>query len=263
MVLRLGQRGLAMSRSMRLLVVSVVILLAVGAGLTGAAIAGGTTSAPSTTQGRQEGITVQGQGKSEGTPDVLRLSLSVDVTKSTIQDALDSSNSAVSKVISALREKGVAQKDIQTTGLSIDRTYTYPKNSTPRFRGYHVGNSIQVKIRDLKNAGKTIAASATAAGNTVRIDGISFDLQDNVALLKSARDSAMTDARTKAEQYASDSGRRLGKVVVITEQQQPSYPVPAFAGTFASPSVAGPVDVPISAGVQQVTVTVTVVYDFA
>ena len=252
-----------MSRTMRLLVVSVVILLAIGAALAGAALAGGSTPATSTTQGRQEGITVQGQGKSEGTPDVLRLSLSVDVVKSTIQDALDSSNAAVSKVISALRQNGVAQKDIQTTGLSIDRAYTYPRNAAPRFRGYQVGNSIQAKIRDLKNAGKTISASATAAGNAVRIDGISFDLHDNVALLKSARDSAMADAKTKAEQYASDSGRHLGKVVVITEQQQPSYPVPAYAGIVAAPAVTNSTPVPISAGVQQVTVTVTVVYEFA
>jgi uncharacterized protein YggE len=253
-----------MSRTMRLLVVSVVILLAIGAALAGAALAGGSTSTTSATQGRQEGITVQGQGKSEGTPDVLRLSLSVNVIKSTIQDALDSSNAAVSKVISVLRQNGVAQKDIQTTGLSIDRAYTYPRNAAaPRFRGYQVGNSIQVKIRDLKNAGKTISASATAAGNAVRIDGISFDLQDNVALLKSARDSAMADAKTKAEQYAGDSGRHLGKVVVITEQQQPSYPVQVFAGTVAAPAVSNSTAVPISAGVQQVTVTVTVVYEFA
>ena len=132
----------------------------------------------------------------------------------------------------------------------------------PRLRGYHVGNSVQAKIRDLKNAGKTISASATAAGNAVRIDGISFDLQDNVALLKSARDAAMADAKTKADQYANDSGRKLGKVVVITEQQQPSYP--AFAGAPAIlGSTAGPSYVPIAAGVQQVTVTVTVVYEFA
>jgi len=252
-----------MSRSMRLLVVSVVVLLAVGAGLTGAAIAGGTTATGSTSQGRQEGITVQGQGQSEGTPDVMRMSLSIDVTKSTIQDALDSSNSAVSKVMSVLRQNGVAQKDIQTTGLSIDRAYTYPRNAAPRFRGYHVGNSIQVKIRDLKNAGKTISASATAAGNAVRIDGISFDLQDNVALLKSAREAAMADAKAKAQQYAIASGRQLGKVVVITEQQQPSYPSQVFAGAVAAPSYQGPTNVPISTGVQQVTVTVTVVYEFA
>src|SRR5437764_513620 len=148
-----------MSRSMRLLIVSVVVLLAVGAGLAGAAIAGsGTTPAVSSSGGRQEGITVQGQGQSEGTPDVMRLSLSVDVTKSTIQNALDASNSAVAKVMSALRKSGVAQKDIQTTGLSIDRAYTYPKGAPPRLRGYHVGNSVQAKIRDLKNAGKTISA---------------------------------------------------------------------------------------------------------
>jgi uncharacterized protein YggE len=251
-----------MSRTMRLLIVSVVVLLAVGAGLAGAAVAGnGTTSAASSGSGRQEGITVQGQGQSEGTPDVMRLSLSVDVTRPTIQDALDASNSAVAKVMSALRNNGVAQRDIQTTGLSIDPVYAYPKNAAPRLRGYHVENSVQVKLRNLKNAGKTIAASATAAGNAVRIDGISFDLQDNVALLKSARDAAMTDAKTKAEQYAAASGRRLGKVVVITEQQQPSYPVFAAAPSLLGST--GASSVPIAAGVQQVTVVVTVVYEFA
>src|SRR5262245_17841825 len=131
-----------MSRSMRLLVLSVVILLAIGAGLTGAALAGGTTPTTSNGQGRQEGITVQGQGQSEGTPDVMRVSLSVDVTKTSIQDALDSSNAAASKVMRVLRQNGVAQKDIQTTGLAIDQVYTYPKNAAPRFRGYHVGNSL-------------------------------------------------------------------------------------------------------------------------
>lgn len=252
-----------MSRSTRLLIVSVGVLVAIGAGLAGAAIAGsGTSPAVSSSQGRQEGITVQGQGRSEGTPDVMRLSLGVDVTKATIQDALDSSNSTVTKVMSVLRRNGVSQKDIQTTGLSIDRVYTYPKNAAPRFRGYRVGNSIQVKIRDLKTAGKTISAAATAAGNTGRIDGISFDLQDNVAMLKSARDAAMADAKTKADQYAAASGRRLGKVVVITEQQQPSYlyNAPVAAGTFGSTA---PSSVPIATGVQQVTVVVTVVYEFA
>ncbi len=144
--------------------------------------------------------------------------------------------------------------------MSIDPVYTYPKNAAPRLRGYHVENSVQAKLRDLKSAGKTIAASATAAGNAVRIDGISFDLQDNIALLKSARDAAMTDAKTKAEQYAAASGRRLGKVVVITEQQQPSYPVFAGAPSLGS---TGASSVPIAAGVQQVTVVVTVVYEFA
>jgi len=165
--------------------------------------------------------------------------------------------------MSVLRQNGVAQKDIQTTGLSIDRVYAYPKNAPARFRGYHVGNSVQVKIRNLKNTGKTISAAATAAGKAGTINGISFDLQDNVALLKSARDAAMADAKAKAEQYASAAGRGLGKVVTITEQQQPNYP---GYGSFAAPALLGPTgssSVPISVGVQQVTVVVTVVYNFA
>jgi uncharacterized protein len=211
--------------------------------------------------GTTAGITVTGTADVAGTPDTLVLDLAVTAKGSTVNKALDQANSATKKVQDSLRHNGVGAKDLQTTDLQIQPEYSYPSNGTPVLQGYTVSEGITARLRDLGKAGSAISEAASAGGNAVRINGIQLDLSDTSKLVAAARDKAMADAGTKAEQYAKAAGRSLGQVVSVTENVSEPPPV-----DYSMRPAAGAADalksVPIQPGSQHVGVHVTVVYAF-
>jgi uncharacterized protein YggE len=216
------------------------------------------TAAPAASQdgSAQPGITVVGLGRVTGTPDVLRLRMAVDVRRGDVDAALNAANADLARVRDALRKNGVAARDLQTSGLSIQPTYT----SKGAINGYEVTESLTANLRDVSHAGRAIGAAATAGGNAVRVDDISFDLEGDAALLESARSSAFANAKAKAQQYADAAGRDLGALTSVNESVAvPSNPY-AEKYDFARSAGSAASSVPISAGTQEVTVTVTAVW---
>jgi uncharacterized protein len=204
------------------------------------------------------GITVGGRADVAGTPDTLRLDLSVVVTAPSVSKALAKANGSADAVQKSLLASGVAKKDLQTSGLNISPDYEF-SNGTSRLKGYQVSESVIAKLRDLGRAGDAIGKAVGVGGNAVRVNGISLDLEDTGVLVSQARDRAFADARTKAEQYARAAGRSLGEVVSIAENvSTPSpTPMPFAAADSASRELA---KVPIQPGSQDVSVGVTVVF---
>jgi len=215
---------------------------------------------PSSTQATGDpGITVGGMADVEGTPDTLRLDLSVVVTAPSVSEALAKANGSADAVQKSLLASGVAKKDLQTSGLNISPDYAYSNNGTPRLKGYQVSESVSAKLRDLGRAGDAIGKAVGAGGNAVRVNGISLDLEDTGALVSAARDKAFAEARAKAQQYAKAAGRTLGDVLSIAENVANPSPIPMPYAAAAG----APVDmakVPIQPGSQAVSVTVTVVF---
>lgn len=204
------------------------------------------------------GITVTGHAEVEGTPDTLRLDIGVSVTEPTVDAAMDKANAASIAVQQALRDNGVAEKDLQTTNVSVQPEYDWSGN-TQRLRGYSVSQSLRATLRDIDSAGAVISAATTAGGDNTIINGLSFDLEDNASLLESARERAIADARQRAEQYASAAGRSVGQIVGITESVA-SLPSPIDGRMMAGASEAADA-VPIAPGTQSVTVDVNVVFE--
>lgn len=203
------------------------------------------------------GITVGGRADVAGTPDTLRLDLSVVATGSSVSQALASANRSAEAVQKSLLANGVAKKDLQTSGLNIAPDYDYSKSGTPRLRGYQVSESVSAKLRDLGRAGDAIGKAVSAGGNAIRVNGISLDLEETGALVSAARDKAFADAKAKAEQYAKAAGRALGDVVSIAEDVSTSSPIALPQAGFA---LARGSSVPIQPGSQNVSVSVTVVF---
>lgn len=197
-------------------------------------------------------ITVTGVGTVTGTPNQLVLSMGVQVNGSTVSSALDQANQAVTSVTAALRQRGVAGADIQTSGLAIWPNY---QGSSQLPAGYGVSESLTATLDKLSVAGSQIQAAVHAGGNAVTVDGVSLNLTDSGSLLATARANAVKDARTKAAQFARALGEKLGPVVSITPVEQ-STPILYAPNASAAKSAA----VPISPGTQQVSVTITVVY---
>lgn len=204
------------------------------------------------------GITVAGTADITGTPDTLRLDLSVEARGASVSAALKKANSSADAVQKSLLGNGVTKADLQTSGLNITPTYTSVRGGPARITGYQVSESVTAKLRDLNRAGDAIGKTVAAGGSAVRVNGISLDLEDTGTLVTKARDKAFADARAKAEQYAKAAGRPLGDVESIAESV--GTPSPRAVSYQMESKDAQLSSVPIQPGSQEVSVTVTVVF---
>lgn len=203
-------------------------------------------------------VSVDGVGTAAGTPNALQLQLEVQTNAKDAASALGSANSAMSKVQSALRARGVAAADMQTSGLSLQPNYVTDSNgNNPKLTGFQADESLQVTLHSVATAGVTINSVVQAGGTAVRIDGVNLSLDADSAPLAQARAQAFADAKVKAQQYAQLAGRSLGAVVSMKESS-PESPIP-YSRTFAAP-MASMAPVPVETGKQTVTVDVSVVW---
>jgi uncharacterized protein len=245
--------------------VGAVIVAAGGAYLIGTTTRSGSTPqalvyAPAANQSSSAGmpgITVTGTGSVNGTPNTLILDLTVSQTRPDVSSALSAASDTMNKIDSALTGRGVASADLKTSGASVQPNYTY-NNGGSSINGYTATESLTATLRDLHSAGAEITAAAQAGGNATSINGVSLDIQNDDALMSSARSAAFADAQAKAQQYASAAHETLGKPVQVNETVNSPEPGPLDARAAVSGGAATPV--PINPGTSQVSVTVTVVF---
>ncbi|MEP7201708.1 MAG: SIMPL domain-containing protein [Ilumatobacteraceae bacterium] len=201
-------------------------------------------------------ITVSGDGKVKVKPDTASLSIGVQATASTATEALNQANLSMSALIGALKGAGISDNDITTSGLSIYPQYGSSGNT---ITGYQAANNVTVTVRDITATGPVIDAAAAAAGDNITIGGVSFYVDDTEALIGAARADAIVNAKKRAGEYAAAAGVTVGGVVQISEVSI-SNPTPFFARTTADMAGAA-ASTPIETGTQDLTVSVTVVYE--
>jgi uncharacterized protein len=203
------------------------------------------------------GISVSGMGKVTGTPDTVEVDLAVSVLADSVEEATGGAAEKADALIAALTSNGVASEDITTTDYSIYPEYDYSGNEQ-RLIGYRVNNSVVAKIRDVEQTGPVLDAVTDATGDEVRINGLSFSIEDNAEMLAAARTAAWNDALAKAQQLAELSGQELGNAVSITETvDTPPTPIPYAADSGGAERASTPIEPGTSA------VTITLQVDFA
>lgn len=200
---------------------------------------------------RRESVTVSGSGTVLASPDVLLLELGVEVLDVTVDGALAAANGAMSEVQSSLLGSGVRAGDLRTTTLSIRTEYDRQGRVV---RGYVVNQGLQARLRDVSSAGGNVSAAVAAGGDMVRVNGLTFDVDDDTALLEQARAAAVDDARRRAHTLADAAGRQVGRALRISEGS-PSAPGPPRARMMAAESLSA---VPLQGGSHEAAVTVTV-----
>jgi uncharacterized protein YggE len=204
-----------------------------------------------------DGISVSGLGEVRAEPDIAVISIGIEATGPTVQEARDKGADAANALIASLKANGVEEKDILTTSVNIYPQYVYPQNEPARITGYITNNQLAVTVRELDNAGRVIDDGVAAAGDTARLQGIQFGIDDPEPLLKQAREKAVADARSRAETYAAAAGLKLGAIIAISESSPSAGPIlraPATGGAFDSGT-------PIQPG--ETTVSSTVAVRFA
>jgi uncharacterized protein YggE len=202
-------------------------------------------------------ISVSGTGRVFLTPDIADLRLGVTTTAKTVNEASATNATSMTAVIAALKALGIADRDIQTTTLSLGPVYDYATNTNPpRLTGYTLTNAVAVTIRDLEVAGDAID-DALAAGATT-LDSITFRVADQTSAEKHAREAAMAEAKAKAQTLAAAAGVSIDSVASVSETVAP-IPYPVYYGAMAE-AVARDAATPVEAGTNEVSVTVAVVY---
>lgn len=211
-------------------------------------------------------LTVSAEGKTEQTPDLAVFNAGVTSQGKTAGEALAANSADMSRVIAALKKAGVADRDIQTSQLSLNPIYAQqrplPDGSYdpmgPKIVGYQASNQVTVRQRDLKSFGKVIDTLVAAGAN--QVNGPSFQMDDPDVTADAARIDAMKKARARAELYARAAGLRVVRILSIAEgggYAPPPMPV------FAKAAMERDASAPVAPGEVTTSVSVTVMFELA
>ncbi|MCK1358587.1 SIMPL domain-containing protein [Bradyrhizobium sp. 199] len=210
-------------------------------------------AAPALADDFPSAISVSGEANVSVAPDLAQIDAGVASDAKTAKEASDANNAAMGKVLLALKGAGLAEKDYQTSRLSLQPQYGQNKSTgASPVVGFRASNRVTVKIRDVTKVAGIIDTLVGAGAND--IGNISFEVTQASKLLDDAREQAVADARRKAEVYARATGVLLGAPLSVTEG---GGPVPLFKGRMAAPMAAAP-QAAVAPGEETLSVTVNV-----
>ena len=104
-------------------------------------------------------LNLSAYGETRVAPDKATINLGVVTEAPTAAGALAANNEQMNSVIAALRKAGIAEKDIQTSGLNLNAQYDYVQNEPPKLRGYQASNQVTITVNELAKLGAAVDAT--------------------------------------------------------------------------------------------------------
>ena len=172
--------------------------------------------------GQMSRLSVSGTGEARIAPDMATIQLGVTTRADSAADAMRSNATQQSAVIEALKAADIAERNIQTSGLSLNPVMDYSRDRAPTVTGYEASNMVSVRVGDIARLGEVLDAIVGAGAN--QISGIEFTREDGADAEDQARREAVRDARHKAEVLAEAAGLELGPVLILRDSVAPSGP---------------------------------------
>src|SRR5262249_13569591 len=145
-------------------------------------------------------------------PDVAYLSIGVQTRTASAQAAQARNDEAIQRVITAIRRVGIADADVETTGLSLGQLEAHPD----QVAGYRAHSAVRTTVSDVSRAGSVLDAAIGAGGNVV--DSITFSVKDRGGCYRRALAQAMAQARAKADAIADAMGATVVGVQSVREE---------------------------------------------
>ena len=226
--------------------------------IAGTLVLGGcTTKVVSATDKALDTVTASGEGKAVAAPDEAQMGFGSTTQGTEAKKTLDEAGKKSAAIIAALKKAGVAQEDIQTSGVSLYPQQDYSNGKTPKIIGYQASVQVRVTLKDMATIGDIIEAGTAAGANEV--SGPTFTLSEKSASRASAITKAVADAKARAEVMAKAAGKSVGDVLSISEAGVTVPPIYARSANYALDAAAAAV--PIETGTLDVTANVTVVFE--
>lgn len=200
-------------------------------------------------------VSVTGEASISVPPDLAQVDSGVTTEAKTAREASEANNKAMGGVLQALKNAGLAEKDIQTSRLSLSPQSAPNRDANAPFLivGYRASNRVTVTIRDITKVADTIDVLVSAGAN--EISGISFMVSKASKVLDDARSEAIADARRKAEIYAKAANISIGAPISISEETAPGpMPYRKMAADMAASA-------PVAQGQETLRVSVSVSYE--
>ena len=174
-------------------------------------------------------LSISAQAESHRVPDVATLSTGVVTQAVDANSAMRANAVQMDKVMVAIRAAGIAERDIQTSGINLNPQYRYAENQPPVITGYQASNTVNLKVRDIAKLGKVLDALVASGAN--QVNGPNFEIDQPEAAYDEARRAALEKAQVRANMYAKTLGLKVRRIVSIDEGggfQQPR-PMPMMA----------------------------------
>ncbi len=215
---------------------------------------------------RQEGaapnqrtVTVTGYGTAYGAPDIVTVGLGVEASNADVLTAMNEVTERMNQVIAVLEQQGVASEDIRTEHFSIYQDYYGgPADGGQRPEPtYRVSTGLNVTVRETERVGELLSAAVEAGANLVNY--VNFDIEDRASLQAEARNSAVQDARDRAQQLADILGLTVGEPLTVTEETETYFGLEA-RGLGGGGGVGAAQPAPIREGQLGVSIAVTITF---
>ncbi len=191
-------------------------------------------------------------------PDLATIGAGVTSDAPTASEALRLNSAEMQKVIARIKTLGIAEKDIQTTGINLNARYDYDQDTQKQvFRGYQASNRVSIILRKIDETGRVLDALVSAGATD--LSGPAFGIDDVQPAVDTARTRAMARAAAQAKSYAAMLGYAGARVLSISESMSGSGPMPPMAKVRASADFAALP--PVQPGMVSTGINVTVTYE--
>lgn len=203
-------------------------------------------------------LDVSATGEVTRIPDLALISAGVQTLQSTASGAIEQNAAQMEKVRAALKRAGIADRDIQTSSISLNPEYRYAENQPPKLTGYRATNTVNVKFRDLKRTGAILDALVAEGAN--QINGPNLTVDKPEAAYDEARVKALAAGQARAELYARALGKRVVRILSVSESgaMVPSPPMP-YADMAVRGQAAAKTE--IDPGTQQISINVSMSFE--
>ena len=160
-------------------------------------------------------ITVSGEAVVNVKPDKIVISLGIETKDNDIMVAKQKNNDILKKAVAAVKECGVAEKDIQTDHLSIQPRWKI-EYQHEEFLGYVVRNAFTVTLTDTAKVEELVTTVLLAGVNYIH--GIDFQTTELKKYREQARELALKAAKEKAKKMVAALGpHEIGAPIQINE----------------------------------------------
>lgn len=181
---------------------------------------------------------VTGEGRAVAVPDVAKFTFSVVTEGGKAIETLQADNiKKVNDAIAYLKEGGVDEKDISTEAYNVEPRYQnvscvsrltngFAQQVCPpaEIVGYTIRQTVAVKVREMEKVGELLGGVVSRGANST--SGLQFTVDEPAKVEAEARGKAIAQAREKALAVAKAGGFRIGKLIMIEEN---NYPMPYYA----------------------------------
>lgn len=203
-------------------------------------------------------LDISATGSVSRVPDLAIISAGVVTKSTTASGAIAENATRMERVRAALKRAGIADRDIQTSSISLNPDYRYENNQPPVLTGYQASNNVSVKFRDIRTSGAILDALVAQGAN--QINGPSLTIDKPEAVYDEARGKAVVAGRARAELYARALGMKVVRLLSVSEGGGFARPpMPMYAR--AESAMAADAKTSIDPGSQDLEVTLAMSFE--